>query len=203
MIRNIVFDMGNVLLRFDREFFLDAVGAQGGDRKLLLNNVYLSVEWARMDRGSMTEAEAAESMCRHLPRRLHETAHLLVDRWDRPILPVPGMEELLGELKKAGYGLYLLSNASFRQHEYWPRVPGNQYFDGTLISADVKLVKPEAEIYRLLYQAFGLDPQECLFIDDSTQNIEGAERTGMAGIVFHGDCGELRQALQAMGVRIS
>ena len=203
MIRNIVFDMGNVLLRFDREYFLDAVGAQGGDRKLLLNNVYLSVEWARMDRGSMTEAEAAESMCRHLPQRLHETAHLLVDRWDRPILPVPGMEELLGELKKAGYGLYLLSNASFRQHEYWPRVPGNQYFDGTLISADVKLVKPEAEIYRLLYQAFGLDPQECLFIDDSTQNIEGAERTGMAGIVFHGDCGELRQALQAMGVRIS
>ena len=203
MIRNIIFDMGNVLLRFDREYFLDAVGAQGEDRKLLLNNVYLSVEWARMDRGSMTEAEAAESMCRHLPQRLHETAHLLVDRWDRPILPVPGMEKLLGELKKAGYGLYLLSNASFRQHEYWPRVPGNQYFDGTLISADVRLVKPEAEIYRLLYQTFHLAPEECLFIDDSTQNIEGAERTGMAGIVFHGDCGELRQALQAMGVHVS
>ena len=203
MIRNIVFDMGNVLLRFDRDCFLDAVGAQGADRKLLLNNVYLSVEWARMDRGSMTEAEAAESMCRHLPQRLHETAHLLVDRWDRPILPVPGMEQLLSDLKKAGYGLYLLSNASYRQHEYWPRVPGNQFFDGTLISADVKLVKPEAEIYRLLYQTFGLVPEECLFVDDSTQNIEGAERTGMAGIVFHGDADELRQNMQAMGVRIS
>ena len=75
MIRNIVFDMGNVLLRFDREYFLDAVGAQGADRKLLLNNVYLSLEWARMDRGSMTEAEAAESMCRHVPERLHEKVH--------------------------------------------------------------------------------------------------------------------------------
>ena len=53
MIRNIVFDMGNVLLRFDREYFRDAVGAQGADRKLLLNNVYRSLEWARMDRGSM------------------------------------------------------------------------------------------------------------------------------------------------------
>lgn len=55
--------MGNVLLRFDRDYFLDAVGVQGADRKLLLNNVYLSLEWAKMDRGSMTEAEAAESMC--------------------------------------------------------------------------------------------------------------------------------------------
>ena len=150
MIKNVIFDMGNVLLRFDRDYFLDAVGVQGADRKLLLNNVYLSLEWAKMDRGSMTEAEAAESMCRRLPQRLHETAHLLVDRWDRPILPIAGMEQLVSDLKKAGYGVYLLSNASYRQHEYWPRVPGSQYFDGTLISADVKLVKPEAEIYRLL-----------------------------------------------------
>ena len=148
MIKNIIFDMGNVLLRFDRDYFLDAVGVQGADRRLLLNNVYLSLEWAKMDRGSMTEAEAAESMCRRLPQRLHKTAHLLIDRWDRPILPIAGMEQLVRDLKKAGYGVYLLSNASYRQHEYWPRVPGSQYFDGTLISADVKLVKPEAEIYR-------------------------------------------------------
>lgn len=67
MIKNIIFDMGNVLLRFDKDYFLDAVGVQGADRKLLMNNVYLSLEWARMDRGSMTEAEAAESMCRRLP----------------------------------------------------------------------------------------------------------------------------------------
>ena len=59
MIKNVIFDMGNVLLRFDRDYFLDAVGVQGADRKLLLNNVYLSLEWAKMDRGSMTEAEAA------------------------------------------------------------------------------------------------------------------------------------------------
>ena len=52
MIKNVIFDMGNVLLRFDRDYFLDAVGVQGADRKLLLNNVYLSLEWARMDRGS-------------------------------------------------------------------------------------------------------------------------------------------------------
>ena len=167
-----------------------------------MNNVYLSLEWAKMDRGSMTEEEAAASMCSRLPERLHEQAHLLVDRWDRPILPVPGMAELVRELKEAGYGVYLLSNASYRQHEYWPRVPGSEYFDGTLISADVKLVKPCAEIYELLYSTFDLTPSECLFIDDSAANIEGAERTGMPGIVFHGDADELRGEMKAFGVKV-
>ena len=194
--------MGNVLLRFDRDYFLNAVGVKPEDRRTLMNNVYLSLEWAKMDRGSMTEAEAAESICRRLPQRLHEQAHLLVDRWDRPILPVPGMAELVRGLKAAGYGIYLLSNASYRQHEYWPRVPGSEYFDGTLISADVKLVKPCHEIYELFFSTFSLKPAECLFIDDSAPNIEAAERAGMPGIVFHGDSDELLLEMRKLGVNI-
>lgn len=201
MIKNVIFDMGNVLLTFDRNRFLDAVNAHGEERQMLLNNVYLSVEWARMDRGSMTEAEAAASMCSHVPEHLHEKVHLLVDKWDRPIIPVPGMKELVRELKEAGYGVYLLSNASYRQHEYWPRVPGNEYFDGTLVSADVKLVKPEREIYELMMKEFNLIPDECVFIDDSTLNIEGAERVGIHGIVFHGSAEEAREKLRALGVK--
>lgn len=202
MIKNVIFDMGNVLLSFDRDRFLDAIGAQGEDRRILLNNVYLSVEWARMDRGSMTEAEAAASMCTHVPERLHESVHSLVDTWDRPIIPVPGMAQLVRELKEAGYSVYLLSNASYRQHEYWPRVPGSEYFDGTLISADVKLVKPEREIYELMCRTFDLKADECVFIDDATINIEGAERVGIHGIVFHGDTEETREKLKELGVNI-
>ena len=198
MIKNIVFDMGNVLLWFDRDRFLDAVGAEGEDRKILMNNVYLSVEWARMDRGSMTEAEAAASMCTHVPERLHGKVHMLVDQWDRPIYPVEGM----AHLKAAGYGIYLLSNASYRQHEYWPRVPGSKFFDGTLISADVKLVKPQREIYDLLCSKFSLKPEECVFIDDYAANIEGAEVAGMSGIVFHGEADEAREKLRALGVNV-
>ena len=66
----------------------------------------------------------------------------------------------------------------------------------------MKYVKPEPEIYRLLYKKYGLIPEECVFIDDSAANIEGAERTGMPGIVFHGDAAELREKLRGFGVKL-
>ena len=202
MIKNIVFDMGMVLLRFEPALFIERVGAAEEDKALLLREVYQSLEWARMDRGSMTESEAAESICRRLPARLHETVHALVDRWDRPILPIEGMEQLIAELKDKGYGIYLLSNASRRQHEYWPRVPASRYFDGTLISADVKLVKPQPEIYRLLCETFSLEADECVFVDDAINNAEAAFLCGMHPIVFHNDVFELREKLRAAGVEI-
>jgi putative hydrolase of the HAD superfamily len=202
MIKSIVFDMGQVLLRFDPELFIARAGAEGEDRLLLKREVYQSLEWARMDRGSLDDAEAAEIICRRLPARLHETVRRLVGMWDRPILPVDGMAALIGELKAKGYGIYLLSNASLRQHDYWPRIPGSEFFDGTLISADVRLVKPQPEIYRLLCETFSLEPDECVFIDDAINNAEGAFLCGMHPIVFHDDVAELRARLREEGVDI-
>lgn len=203
MIKNIVFDMGNVLLRFEPELFIARLGVAEEDRVLLLREVFRSLEWARMDRGSMTEAQAAESICQRLPERLHAAVHSLTDQWDRPILPVEGSYELVEELKGLGYGLYLLSNASYRQHDYWPLIPGSRFFDGTLISADVKLVKPQPEIYRLLFERFSLRPEECFFVDDSPMNVEGAFFCGMPGAVFNGSVPLLRQALRQAGVPVA
>ena len=204
MIKNIVFDMGNVLIYFDRDYFLDMVGiTDSEDRKLLMREVYLSLEWSRMDRGSLTDDEAAEIMCSRVPERLHTAVHALVNEWDRPILPVLGMVELIKELKESGYKIYLLSNASYRQHEYWPRVPGYELFDGTIISADEKLVKPQPEIYRLLFERFSILPEESVFIDDSTPNAEGAFFCGMNAIVFHNEVDELRCKLSELGVKVN
>lgn len=202
MIKNIVFDMGNVLIRFDREAFLDKVGIIGEDRELLMREVYLSIEWSMMDRGSLTEDQAAERMCGNVPERLHKTVYALTSEWDRPILPIYGIAELVRELKENGYGIYLLSNASYRQHEYWDKIPGAEYFDDTLISADVKLVKPQSEIYLLASYKFGIRPEESVFIDDSGPNVEGAVYCGWNGIIFHGDVKELRRKLRTLGVNI-
>ena len=200
MYKHIIFDMGNVLLRFDPDLFIERAGVSGADKTLLKREVYQSLEWARMDRGSLTEQEAGDLICARLPERLHDAVRKLVAFYDRPILGFDGMYDLISELKGKGYGIYLLSNASLCQHDYWPRLPESKLFDGTLISADVKLVKPQPEIYLLLLQRFGLRAHECLFIDDSIINIEGAYYCGIDGVVFHGDVPELREKLMRKGV---
>ena len=202
MIRNIIFDMGGVLIRFDRAYFIRRLNVAAEDERILMNEVFRSVEWARMDRGSIAEADAVQTICGRTPKRLHESVEKLVTMWERPILPVDGMYELVSELKSNGYGVFLLSNASLRQHEYWPRIPASRFFDGKLISADVRLVKPQPEIYTLLCSTFKLSPSECVMIDDTPQNIEGAYEIGMPGAVFNDDISALRAALKREGVSI-
>ena len=200
MIRNILFDMGQVLLTFDRRLFLDRLNVTEEEKQQLLREVFLSVEWVQMDRGTKTEATALERMCARLPEHLHAAAEELVCRWDEPILPVEGMYQLVEELKGAGYGIYLLSNASIRQHAYWPKLPVSRLFDGKVISADHGFIKPQPEIYDICLNTFGLKPEECFFIDDVPGNIEGALCRGISGAVFHGDVQLLRRQLQAAGI---
>ena len=90
--------------------------------------------------------------------------------------------------------------ATTRQHTYWHDIPGSEYFSGTFISADHRLLKPEDAIYQAFFRKFGLKPEDCLFIDDSPANIEASENAGMAGIVFHGDAAHLRCQLADRGI---
>ena len=202
MIRNILFDMGNVLIRFDRDFFIARLGVTEEDKELLMQEVFHSVEWVQMDRGSIAEPEAVKRICKRLPPHLHDAARKLISMWDRPILPIEGMYELVQELKSAGYGIYLLSNASVRQHEYWPRIPAHVFFDGTIISADEGVMKPNADYYLRALNRFNLKADECFFVDDVPANVEGAAYCGIHGAVFHGDAALLRQQLKNAGVNL-
>lgn len=202
MIRNIVFDMGNVLIRFDPVYFMDRAGiTDPKDRKLILNELFLSIEWAQMDEGTLTEKTAEPSILSRFPERLHDTVRSLLYSWAYPRDMIPGMEDLVRNLKTEGYGIYLLSNASTAQHEYWPRFTVSRYFDGKLISCDVRMVKPNPGIYRKFTERFSLHPEECVFIDDSPANAAAAAACGWQGIVFHGDADELREKLHGMGIR--
>ena len=200
MIRNIVFDMGNVLLRFDPDRFMDRVGlTEPSDREWMDREVFRSVEWAKTDRGSLTPDEAARIMKPRVPEHLRPFVDRLVCGWADEILPMPGMADLIGELKAAGYRIYLLSNAGTNHGEYWTRIPGSDLFDGLVVSAEVGCIKPEREIYGILIDRFSLVPEECVFVDDLPLTVEAATRWGMRGIVFHEDAGELLRKLKEIG----
>lgn len=202
MIKNIVFDMGNVVIRFDPPAFIARFGVSGEDSEILMREIFQSPEWVMMDRGVLDDEGAAEALCPRVPAHLREIARKLIAFWDRPILEVEGICPLIEELKSMGCGIYLLSNASCRQPDYWQRVPAAKLFDGTLISASVKLLKPMPEIYEKFFETFSLSREECFFIDDSPANVEAALYVGMPATVFRNDVTRLRRELRAAGVPV-
>lgn len=111
------------------------------------------------------------------------------------------MAEIVRELKSLGYGIYLLSNASVDLPRYFGRIPGSEYFDGRIVSADWKLLKPQPELYQILLREYGLKAEECFFVDDLFINVEAAVLVGMSGTVFRG-AEALRRSLREAGVPI-
>lgn len=202
MISSIVFDMGGVLIRWNPEDMLRQYELSRQDMEILNRELFKSVEWIQQDRGILSEEELARLVCARIPERLHQPVKTLVYGWHRRHLsPMPGMAELVRELKQAGYHIYLLSNASLALREYFPRIPGSECFEKLLVSAEEKVLKPSHEIFERLYEKFGLNPGQCWFIDDSPQNVEGAIQTGMGGSVFYGDVKRLRRELIQAGIR--
>ena len=201
MIRNIVFDMGNVVIVFDPQVFMDQAGVEDPeDREIIYRELFHNIEWAQMDHGVLTEATAEQPVLERIPERLKESVKYLLNHWWEKRTCFPGMEDLLHDLQKAGYRLYLLSNASTAQHQYWPGFEISRLFDGKLISCDVGIVKPDPAIYHLFTDRFHLKPEECLFVDDLTSNGAAAVSCGWKGIVFQGDAEDLRRRLQREGV---
>lgn len=192
MIKNIVFDMGNVLVQYNTDFYLRDYPEN--EKILLDRQIYRSVDWLRLDRGELTEAELISKIKKRLPDALCGDAERLI-KWYEQSEPVDGMEKLITDLHEYGYKIYLLSNTSLEFHKFREKISALKYFDGEFISADCGLLKPDERIYRIFCEHFSLTPSECMFIDDSPANIESAAHVGLNGIVFYGDVALLREQL--------
>lgn len=195
--------MGGVLIEWRPDKLIARLGLEGEDAALLMREIFREQEWVGLDRGRLHEEQALAIYRARLPERLHEAAVRCVYWWRDPLWPIPGMRELIRELKELGYGIWLLSNATSALHGYFSRIPGSEYFDGMLVSADHLLLKPQHEIYEKLYETFSLDPAACFFIDDYPGNLDGSIMTGMNGAVFDGDVARLRRKLRAAGVPVA
>ncbi len=202
MIKNIVFDMGGVLIDYNPEKALYALfDKETAD--ILLREVFRNKIWADKDRGIIMPDEIMALKRNSIPEAVYEKTYEMVENFYPYMPPFENMYGFVKELKDNGYGIYLLSNASSDFHERRKDIPALSLFDGVLISADHKLLKPEREIYEALYEKFSLNPDECFFIDDVQANIDGAKAAGMDGhCYFHGDIEILRNALREKGVRI-
>lgn len=185
--KNIIFDMGNVLLTYDPEVCLKKIVEKEEDRALIRRELFEGPEWVQGDLGELTDEERFNGVSKRVPERLHEELRRCTVEWDMCMHPVKQAREFCDYLKKSGFGIYVLSNASSSFYRYFPRFAPFDYFDGIVVSCDVHIIKPDIRIYQHLLKKYNLRADECFFIDDLEANIEGARNAGIDGAVFEGD----------------
>lgn len=200
MIRNVVFDMGNVLLDFPTRSAVNSVAESGEEAALLHREVFESPWWVRIDRGGDVET-SLNGMLRALPEGLHEKARRLMETWTDWLFPTP-VNDLIPQLRANGYGTYLLSNTSEQFQQFREKAPAIGQMDGIVLSCEEKLLKPDPALYRRLFDRYGLNAEECFFIDDNPLNIECARWLGMEGFWYQGDAAALKEELTQQGVRL-
>lgn len=202
MIKNIVFDMGNVLVDYVGDKVCQMFIEDGAIRKEIATSVFVSPEWILLDMGVLSEEEGLRKMQSRLDtEEKKQLAAKCFWHWhEYNMTAKPGMEEVVRELKEKGYGVYICSNASVRLLScYKEIIPAIDCFDGVLFSAHVKCLKPQKEIYSHLFNRFRLKPEECFFIDDLDINIQGGRRCGMEGYCFEdGDVEKLKTVLAGL-----
>lgn len=195
--KNIVFDLGGVVFARDKnkctQEFIDFFS--------FIRTDPMPSFWVEYDRGTLSLDEVVDILSREKGcSRAHcaEFVRLAIDKQEA----VRPTERLIGDLREAGYGLYVLSNMSREFIDFLRRVPVYRHFDGEVVSCEERTVKPEPRIYEILLSRYGLDPSQTLFIDDRAENIAAAERAGIRGFHFdahdpEASCAALRRMLLA------
>lgn len=187
MIKNIVFDLGNVLIDFDSDRILGKYLSSPDEIALMKRELFGSLEWRETDRGTMTLENAMHAVMKRLPEHLAELTEKIKLKQEFEEVEMPPNENMIPvvkRLKENGYKLYLLSNAGINFYNYRDKIPVLSLLDGEFISADWHLLKPEHEIYEKFLETFALNASECIFIDDVQANIDGAAECGIDGICF-------------------
>lgn len=181
-LKNLIFDVGGVLLEYRWTAALTDIGETKEEARRIAAEIVNSPLWSRMDAGNVTAEGMIEALSKKYPADaeqitwfLHHPDHLVVTR--------PEIWEKVSRLRGQGYRIYLLSNYS---RELWKAhvlpQPFYRELDGCVVSYEENALKPSAEIYHILLDRYQLKPEESVFFDDRPENTLAAKQCGIAGI---------------------
>lgn len=200
MFKNIIFDIGNVLLDFNPKEYLKLKLKE--DKIIeVYEEIFKSKEWLMLDRGTILEEEAIDIIA----NRSNENAELIklsFENWYDILRPIDKNISVLRKLKESGYKVYYLSNFHLKAFEnVTSKYDFFNIFDGGVVSYEEKLIKPEIEIYNKIIEKYNLNANESIFIDDMEENIEKAKEVGFNTILFKKE-EELIVSLQNYGINL-
>jgi len=191
MVKNIVFDLGNVIVEFKPKDYMKRIGFSDEKSEEFFQMIFKDARWEKFDLGDITIDEYVAALKAENPDKTNDLDLIFPENWTENFLkPKQASIDFLNRASDT-YGIYILSNVSSYVLEYvkslgfWNKVNGGTY------SYAEKSLKPEPKIYQNFLRANNLNPSECLFLDDLPQNIEAAKSLGLNGIVFHDNLDEV------------
>ena len=200
MIDTIIFDIGNVLVRFRWKEYINELGFDQETNQKLAEATVGSRWWREIDLGASKDTYEAGMKADH--PELEKELELFFSRTERIVEPFEYSKHLVKQLKEQGYRVYLLSNyGDFLYNQAAPQFTFRNYVDGELISYQIKAIKPDRKIYETLIEKFQIQPEHAIFIDDMKENIDGAKQVGLHGIVFQ-DYEQMCEALKEYAISV-
>lgn len=187
MIKNIIFDIGGVLLEYNPKTYLDKFNIEESKRKELNNIIFHNQKWRDCLNGFINNEKLINYLGKENPKYKNEIEQILSkDNLKYMLPPKQDMIEYYKSLKRKGYKIYLCSNITECTYDY---IKDNfeiiQIADGGIFSCFEHISKPNIEIYQNLMRKYQINVSESIFIDDTNKNIISASRIGLKTILFN------------------
>ena len=205
MIRNIIFDLGNVIINYNQEQIISNFTKKEEEIKYIYDEIFHAPEWELMDLGNITNDEVIEVINKRNKFKYQKLTEDFLYQWYKKQAINRDIVEIAKMLKKNGYKLFVLSNMSNVTYKYFKNDEFFSLCTGIIISAHEHLIKPDEKVFRLLLDRYKLNAEECLFIDDdpSEQNYKTANKIGIKGRrIIPNQAEDVRKLLSEFNIKI-
>ncbi len=203
MYKNIIFDLGGVMVHWDpKEYLMEMFHNPVIERKVY-DTTFGSKEWLMADAGEISRFAADNAMLDHARAAGYSfEVQEVIDHWPNILRTRRDVVDIAAQLKAQGFRLYCLSNiasdtaALLRRRSFW------RLFDGHVLSCDINRLKPDPAIYNALLEQYHLNPAECIFIDDNEANVRSAHKLGITSILMTSEASDLVKNLGICGIHV-
>lgn len=180
---DIILDMGNVLLEWNKDKILQGVSDTKKDYLILDKTIFQSGLWERLDLGTMTREELVLKVVSMIGSTYQKKVEEVIWNWPSYIDIYREVFPILSELKKKGHRIFVLSNTSKVFYDLLEEQlsPLKELLDGFVLSCDIKAIKPDLAMFKEILDKYQLDPANCIFLDDIEDNTIAAEKLGIKG----------------------
>ena len=205
MVKNIIFDLGNVIINYNQQAIIDRFAKTDDEKEYLMENNFKAPEWRKIDLGEIDNSEAVKRINERHNNKFKELTEKFWHNWYKEQKINEDIVGIAKILKDKGYNIYVLSNMANETYNYFKNIDFFKLCNGIIISAQEHIKKPDERIFKILLERYNLKAEQCLFIDDDDTNrsYETANRLGILGRrVIPNDYNDIKTELEEFGVMI-